>query len=144
MAHHMLRVLALAGTIVALATGHAVATTDLGQFCFVFVGFPDTIQLSATVPTGPEPIVDLHFRWRGANYQILGSGTATPNPSDASKIDIGLVGTHNTAVFGGNPQCSLYATLNGTTGVGPVNVTCTGSGGAPFTAAGNLTPTACN
>jgi len=144
MSHSLPRVTVVAGLMIAIFTGHALAATDLGEFCFGSVGVTDTIQISATLATGPEPIAELHFRWRGPNYLILGSGAATIDPSDQTVIDIGLVGTHNTANFGGNPQCSLYATLSNSTAVGPFAVTCTGSGGAPFTASGTLAPITCN
>ena len=134
----------LVGIAVAVWVGSATAGTDIGDVCIGFTGVPDTIQMSANITSGPEPLVDLHFRWRGTNYQILGSGTATVNPVDPAKVDIGLVGTQSTAQFGGNPQCSLYATITIATGKGAFAMNCTGSGGAPFTATGNLSIVTCN
>lgn len=140
----LFRSLMLATVVCGLAVAPAAASTDLGQFCLVFVGFADTIRLVASQPSGAATIADLHFRWRGAGYQMLGSGTAASNVADpADKVDIALVGTHNTAQFGGNKLCSLYFTLSLATGGGPFDLTCTGAGGAPFTASGALQATVC-
>jgi len=141
--HRMIRILGMVGLIASMTAGHAAAETDLGQVCFGFTGVSDTVQLTATLPSGPALIIDFHFRWRGPDYQILGSGTGTPNASDADKFDIALVGSHNTELFGGNTLCSLYVTLDLTTGIAPFDITCTGSGGAPFTASGDMAVVSC-
>lgn len=140
----MIRMLGIAGLIAAMSAGHVAAETDLGQVCLGFGGVSDTVQLAATLPSGPALIVDFHFRWRGPGYQILGSGTGSPNAFEPDKFDIALMGTHNTALFGGNNLCSLYLTLDLASGLAPFNLRCTGSGGAPFTAAGNLAVIACD
>ena len=139
MPRRLLCSLVLAAALCALGGAQAAASTDLGQVCFVFVGFPDTIRLTATLPGGSATIADLHFRWRGPNYQVLGSGTAASNVADpAAKVDIVLVGAHNTAQFDGQPLCSLYFTMSLSSGGGPVHLSCTGAGGPPFTANAQL------
>jgi hypothetical protein len=132
--------LLVVGVLMAVAPTPSAAIEDLGEVCFGFTGFPDTIR--AEVQSSAN-IATLNFRWRlGSTYELGGSGSASPSSVSPGKFMLALVGAHGTSAFGGNQTCSLFATLNPPTFSGPFRVQCSGAA-APFTVSGTINSVAC-
>jgi len=127
--------------LMAMAPTPSGALTDLGEVCFTFPGFGDTIR--AEIQQSPN-IAMLSFRWRlGSSYELGGAGTASPSSVSPGSFMLALVGAHGTSSFGGNQTCSLFATLNPPTFSGPFRVQCSGAA-TPFAVTGTINPAACN
>ena len=134
-----LAVVAVVVLLIGVAPGTSSPDTDLGQFCVSLSPLIDTVRLSLTQGAGAATMVTATFRWRfGTSAQLAGTGTITESLLTPGSFDMALVGTHNTAFFGNNKVCSLFATLNPPVFSGPWQYTCTGAGGAPFPGSGTL------
>jgi hypothetical protein len=132
--------LLVVGVLMALAPAPSGAITDLGEVCFGFTGFPDTIRAEVLQSAN---IAALSFRWRlGSLYELGGSGSASASSVSPGKFMLALVGAHGTAAFGGNQTCSLFATLNPPTFSGPFRIQCSGAA-VPFTVSGTMNSVAC-
>jgi hypothetical protein len=154
---HVARVvigLAVVVILTAMLPSPVGAAQELGQFCWRLDPFVDTLRLAITQATGAPALFELHGRWRAtatagqqaagsvspgpATYQLLGAGTATDSLTQPSSIELGFEAAHNTAFFGGNFSCNLFAVINNLfTLSGSWSLQCPGT--TPFTAQGTLT-----
>jgi hypothetical protein len=126
--------------LIAVAPTPSGAITDLGEVCFNFTGFGDTIR--AEVQQSPN-IAMLSFRWRlGSSYELGGAGSASASSVSPGSFMLALVGAHGTSAFGGNQTCSLFATLNPPTFSGPFRVQCAGTA-TPLAVTGTINSVAC-
>ena len=122
------------------------ALTELGQFCATIAGFDDAIRSALTQPSGSATIIAVNSRWHSSlsGYELAGTGTVTESFLTPGTFLLVLNARHNSAVaFGGNKICSLFATLTPPSFNGPLQITCVGSGGAPFTTTGTLNSVTC-
>jgi hypothetical protein len=127
--------------LIAVAPAPSGAITDLGEVCFGFTGFPDTIRAEILQSAN---IAGLSFRWRlGSTYEVGGAGSASASSVTPGSFMLALVGAHGTAAFGGNQTCSLFATLNPPSFSGPFRIQCSGTA-TPFTVSGTINIAACS
>ena len=144
--------LAVAVVLTAMLPSPTGAAQELGQFCWRLEPFVDTLRVAVTQATGTPTLFELHGRWRAtaaqgeqaaggagpATYQLLGAGTATDSLTQPASIELGFEAVHNTAFFGGNFSCNLFAVINNLfTLSGSWNLQCPGP--TPFTAQGTFT-----
>jgi hypothetical protein len=123
----------------------ASAESDLGQFCWNWSPFIDTLRCSVQQGTGAATdMFHLFCRERAAGaYQLSGSGLATSSFPTAGSIHLAVQLGNPSADFGGNDHCMFQATLNSGTLNGPLTVNCTGTA-TPFNNTGTLVFTACS
>jgi hypothetical protein len=118
-----------------------VGAQQVQTFCFTLSPFVDTLFVEVTQG---DQLFNLNVRWRasggnaaggqGGTYQLLGAGSATPSTTQANTNDIGFQAVHNTAFFGGNHNCGLFAVF-GLTNTWALQC----PGPTEFTAQGTLT-----
>src|ERR1700736_4644139 len=93
------------------------AGTDIGQYCWSFVGNPtyDEIRCSATVLDGPETMYGLYCSDRSTtyHYQVSGAGLLRQGLA-AGKIQMSFVGASDSGYFGIN-TCTYTAELDSAT-----------------------------
>lgn len=106
------------------------AQSFLGNYCWQFDGFSDTLLASVTAYPGAN--YGITVRWRAAgSYQFVGSGAIAPDPSTPGTYLMGFSSAGTT----GNHSCDVQASLDTATLAGPVSVQCPSTG---FLFAGTL------
>ena len=138
-AKFVIPVVAALGT---LASTTATAGNELGQACWTFTGFTDTMRCAVTDTggSGPADIFKLNCRQRAAgSYQLVGSGNLTNSFPTTGSLQVGIAMAHNTTAFGGNRSCVLTAVLAPSTLGGPFTIECPGgTASAKFIVTGTL------
>jgi hypothetical protein len=121
-----LRVFAVVVALTAMVPVKSEAGSDIGQYCWSFVGNPpyDEIRCSATALDGPETMYGLYCSDRSTtyHYQVSGAGLLRQGLA-AGKLQMSFVGASDSGYFGIN-TCTYTAELDSATFGGLMTIDC--------------------